>query len=114
MLNERQLTQVGRPKAERPLSTRDGQVRFPGPDARANFEALQADRASIDAEFVSAGLPPLEWQTGEVPALSITTPAPSAASEEESTQRQWMALAANQFVNSLRPRLRSLSQELAA
>jgi hypothetical protein len=95
--------------------TLGAQVRFPGPDARADFEALQADRESIDAEFVSAGLPSLEWQTGEVPALSITTPAPYAAGEEEeTTQRQWMALAANQFVNTLRPRLQSVNRELAA
>ncbi|UZK67333.1 hypothetical protein [Sphingomonas sp. M1-B02] len=91
------------------------QVRFPDVEARAAFDPLLSERDVIDAEFAAAGLEAPEWTTGVAPMLSLTTPSPQPYNEAgEAEQRQWMARAANQFVNSLRPRLQRLNQELAA
>jgi hypothetical protein len=90
------------------------QVRFPGVEGAALYEHLEADREGIAAEFAANGLT-LEWTGGEVPVLSATSaaPAPWDGSAEE-LQRTWLTQAANQFVNSLRPRLQRLGQDLAA
>ena len=90
------------------------QVRFPGIEGTALYEALAADREAIDAEFGTRGLR-LEWRAGDVPVLSAeaTSPLPWDEAQEE-VQRAWLGEAANQFVNSLRPRLQRLGQELAA
>lgn len=91
------------------------QVRFSGADATANYEFLAADRGAIEAEFEAAGLPAPDWIEGDVPVLSLTSLAPRPWNDaEELEQRRWMAAAANQFVNSLRPRLRTLEREMAA
>jgi hypothetical protein len=86
-------------------------LRFNDPDSLALLDELQADRKAIDAEFAAAGLPGLAWRTdGEDRLISITVPSPppwDAAQEAE--QRAWLGRAANQFVNSLRPRLARLT-----
>jgi hypothetical protein len=57
----------------------------------------------------------LEWAADDVPALRITAPYGQPWDEaSEVGQRRWMGRAANQFVNSLRPRLQRLGQDLAA
>ncbi len=91
------------------------QVRFAGADACAAFDSLFAERDTIDAEFTDQGLPAPEWQSGDVPQIILNTASPAPWNEEaEVAQRQWMARAANQFVNSLRPRLHNMTRELAA
>ncbi len=95
--------------------TLGAQVRFAGDEGRAHFDALLDQRDGIDAEFAAAGLAAPNWQEGDTPMLSITTPAPPGSDEAaEESQRRWMALAANQFVNTLRPRLQAVTRELAA
>lgn len=90
------------------------EVRFPGVEGAALYEGLEADRVAIGAEFAANGLT-LEWREGEVPLLSVrsTAPLPWDGGAEE-LQRAWLGQAANQFVNSLRPRLQRLAQDLAA
>lgn len=91
------------------------QVRFAGPEARAAFEDIVAEHEAIDAEFARQDLAAPEWRLGETPEIILTTPSPAPWSEDtEEEQRRWMARAANQFVNSLRPRLQSAARELAA
>ena len=86
-----------------------GQIRFPGAEGAAAFEALLEDREAIDREFVAAGLELPSWNGGDVPDISLTNASPLPWGEpEEEDQRQWMARAANQFVNSFRPRLERL------
>ena len=86
-------------------------LRFNDPDSLALLAELQADREAIDAEFTAAGLPGLAWRSdGEDKLISITAPSPQpwdAAREAE--QQAWLGRAANQFVNSLRPRLARLT-----
>ena len=90
------------------------QVRFPGVEGAALYERLEADREGITAEFAANGLT-LEWTGGEVPLISATSPAPAPWNDNaEEGQRAWLGQAANQFVNSLRPRLQRLGQDLAA
>lgn len=91
------------------------EVRFTGPDGAAAFDELSAERQAVDREFADAGLDGLEWQTAEVPTLALTAPSPAPWDDAaEAEQRRWLARAANQFVNSLRPRLQSLGREIAA
>ena len=84
-------------------------IRFAGLDAAA-WELCLADRAAIDAEFEVAGLSAPEWTEKEVPGVTLVTGSaiPWDAAEQDRMLR-WMGVAANQFVNSFRPRLRSLS-----
>lgn len=90
------------------------EVRFPGVEGAALYEALEADRIAIDAEFAANGLTP-EWREGEVPLLSVKSAAPQPWDEDaQELQRAWLGQAGNQFVNSLRPRLQRLQQDLAA
>jgi hypothetical protein len=90
------------------------QVRFPGIEGAALYESLAADREAIDAEFQASGLE-LGWTGGDVPTLALTNVSPTPWNEEaEESQRAWMARAANQLVNSLRPRLQRLCQDVAA
>lgn len=90
------------------------EVRFPGIERATLYEALGADREAITAEFADNGLT-LEWAGDEVPLLSATSPAPTPWDDSaEELQRAWLTQAANQFVNSLRPRLQRLAQDLAA
>ena len=91
------------------------QVRFGGTEGIAAFSEIEADRAAVEAEFAAAGLGPLDWQASEVPTLTLTEPSPEPWDEAvETEQRRWLARAANQFVNSLRPRLHRGRRELAA
>ena len=86
-------------------------LRFNDPDSMALLDELQADRDAIDAEFAAAGFPGLAWRTdGEDRILSITVPSPQPwDAPQEAEQRAWLGRAANQFVNSLRPRLARLT-----
>lgn len=86
------------------------QVRFPGEEGLAAFAALQAEADPIAAEFASAGLSAPRWDDGGVPALgSFMLSAQPWDASAEAAQREWMAKVANQFVNSLRPRLLRLA-----
>ena len=82
------------------------QVRFAGPEGRALYEELFAERALIDAEIGAQELAPAAWIAGEVPETRLTHPSPLPWDEaREAEQRAWLGRAANQLVNSLRPRL---------
>lgn len=88
------------------------QVRFAGAEGEGAFADLLADRDAIDAEFASAGLHSPEWSLKGAPTLSLVVPSPQPwNAEREAEQRIWFARAANQFVNSLRPRLQRLAGE---
>ena len=92
-----------------------GEVRFPNGEAREAYEMLASERLEIDAEFTAAGLAAPNWSDGEVPHGAVKTASPAPWDDaEERRQREWMARVANQFVNSLRPRLQRLERELAA
>jgi hypothetical protein len=85
------------------------QLRLPGNEGATAFDALAADRVEIDKEFTEHGMQPPQWETAEVPTISLTTSSPLPWDEAtEATQRDWMASTANQFVNSFRPRLQRL------
>ncbi|SFP84237.1 hypothetical protein [Sphingomonas rubra] len=91
------------------------QVRFAGPEQRAAFEALLAEREIIDAEFTAQDLEPPSWEDGEVAQINLSMPAPQPWTDEvEAEQRRWLGARANQLVNSLRPRLQSNGREMAA
>ena len=91
------------------------EVRFPGAEGAVAFSALQEEQQAIDAEFGLQDIGLLEWTTGDVPALRITAPYGQPSDDaSEVAQREWMGRAANQFVNSLRPRLQRLGQDIAA
>ncbi len=86
------------------------QVRFPGVEGMAAFTMLQADAGAIEAEFASTGIAAPRWNDGDVPTLSVSMPSPQPwGASVEDTQRKWMATVANQFVNSLRPRLQQMA-----
>ncbi|MXO70279.1 hypothetical protein [Alteraurantiacibacter buctensis] len=82
-------------------------LRYRDGEGLALYEELLAQREAIDAEFAAAGLPAPEWTTsGDERHISVLTPSPApwdAAREED--QRQWLARAANAFVNIVAPRI---------
>jgi hypothetical protein len=82
-------------------------VQFGSADGIAFYHSLTDERAAIGEEFERDGLPRPSWEEREGGCIiRVTVPAPqpwTASSDEE--QRRWMALAANRFVNSIRPRL---------
>lgn len=86
------------------------QVRFPGVEGEAAWAPLREEADAIAAEFASAGLSAPIWSAGDVCTLSLAQasawPWDAAA---ENAQREWMVRVANQFVNSLRPRLLRLA-----
>lgn len=71
------------------------------------YAGLHEDREAIAAEFVNAGLPEPVWTSeGGTATFALTTPSPQPwDAEKEAEQRAWLARAANQVVNSLRPRI---------
>ncbi len=87
-------------------------LRFSDAEGRAVHDSLIEQQDAIAAEFIAAGLPAPEWsEDSGRPMLAITAPAPLPwDANAEAAQRQWLARAANQFVNSLRPRLVRLDQ----
>lgn len=89
------------------------QVKFTGAGGEGASAALEAEREAIDAEFAEAGLETPEWKFEGTPLLSMTTPSPQPWDESrEAAQRQWFARVANQFVNSLRPRLQRVAEQV--
>ena len=91
------------------------QVRFPEGQAEDAWAALSTERGEIAREFAAQQLDPPEWREGDVPLLRLAQRSPGPWSEAaEAEQRAWLGRAANQLVNSLRPRLQRLERELAA
>lgn len=92
-------------------STSNGMVgaflKYKTAEGFAIFEALEADRAAIDAEFTGDGFSEPEWVAdGDERTITVRVPMLLPWGEEqEREQRAWMAHAANRFVNSFRPRL---------
>jgi hypothetical protein len=85
------------------------QVSFRGGDGQVAFGELAADREAIDREFAGAGLDMPQWSEGDAPCIAMTQSSSLPWDEgREEEQRRWFARAANQFVNSLRPRLQHL------
>jgi hypothetical protein len=91
------------------------QVRFPGTEGLDLYRDLLVEHDTINAEFTAADLGGLTWGNGEVPELLLTCPSPSPWDDaREAEQLAWLSRAANQMVNSLRPRLQGSARELAA
>ncbi len=86
-------------------------VRFTGSDGQVAYDAIEAERTAIDEEVTRAGLPLPSWErSGDEARLSIDTAAPLPWDEAaEATQAEFLATAANQLVNSLRPRLERIA-----
>ena len=86
-----------------------------GSNGHAEFEALGEERAIVDEEFADAGLPAPEWERKEKNAsISLSWPAPQPWDEQsEEVQRAALLAAANQLVNSLRPRLERAARNAA-
>jgi hypothetical protein len=85
------------------------QLRFAGGDGETAWAALAAEREAIDAEFTAAGLEAPSWDDEAVPVVVLRHPSPQPWDEAaEAAQRQWLGEAANQFVNSFRPRLQHI------
>lgn len=91
-------------------------VRFVGAEGQEAWAALLAQRDEINREFTDQGLEAPTWiEKDGVAQLSLTRKWPMPWDEAaEVGQRAWMGHRANQLVNSLRPRLQRLGQELAA
>lgn len=85
-------------------------VRFPGAEGADLWWALMAEQDDVDREFTDGGLPAPEWtEENGVPMLILRQASPTPWDDAaEAGQRQWLGQAANQFVNSLRPRLQRL------
>jgi hypothetical protein len=83
------------------------QLRFAGSEGAARWSELLAEREAIDREFAEGTGETLAWIEGDVPLLRVThaSPLPWEDAAVEAEQRRWFAVIANQFVNSLRPRL---------
>ncbi|MCB2075498.1 MAG: hypothetical protein H6917_15635 [Novosphingobium sp.] len=95
---------------DRSLQEIGAQVRFPGAEGEGAYAELAMDREAIDREFTSSDLPPLVWGNDDVPTIGLTKPSPLQWDEaREEDQRAWFAQVANQFVNSLRPRLQRIA-----
>ena len=84
---------------------------FRDTEGLTHYEELLAERASIDAEFAEAGLPSPDWQTnGSEASIILRWPSHWPWDEaEEARQTALLTQAANQFVNSLRPRLQRIA-----
>jgi hypothetical protein len=83
-------------------------IRFADVDTVA-WETCLEDRAAIDAEFTAAGLPAPEWNDTDVPGVTLATASAMPWDDaEQDRMLRWMGVAANQFVNSFRPRLQSV------
>lgn len=83
-------------------------LRYTDSEGFTLFDDLLAQREAIDSEFVAAGLPALTWneEGEEKSVIVLTSPSPLPWDEaREGEQRAWLARAANQFVNSIAPRI---------
>lgn len=80
---------------------------FKGSDALDLYQMLLADREVIDHEFIDNDLlPPLWKQEAGEASVALEWPSPWPWSDkEEERQMDLMGRAANQLVNSLRPRI---------
>lgn len=91
------------------------QVRFPDAEGDEAWVTLAAEREDIAREFTAQDLNAPEWIEGDVPLIWLTHPSPAPWDHAaQAEQRRWLGEAANQMVNSLRPRLQRLERELAA
>ncbi|MDP3674432.1 MAG: hypothetical protein Q8R44_04980 [Novosphingobium sp.] len=87
-----------------------------GSEGHVAFEALREDRALIDEEFADAGLSPPIWErTDKGASVALRWPAPlpwdGAAEDRQLAELQ---VAANQMVNSFRPRIERITTAIGA
>ena len=82
-------------------------VSLNGSEGQAAWDALVADRTIIDEEFADAGLPAPQWErSAKTTRIALAWPAPLPWDEHaEAAQAAMLGRAANQLVNSFRPRL---------
>lgn len=94
-------------RRSRPQQQVSAFIRVSGSNGLAEIDWLRSERDAIDAEFAEAGLPTTEWTTKQDEGpIGLTFAAPLPWNEAgELAQIDSVAAAANQFVNSLRPRL---------
>ncbi len=88
------------------------QVRFANAEGAAMFDLLAEEADAIAGEFEAVGLPVPQWRVerGGAATVGVTIAwAQPWDAQAEIEQCAWMAKAANQFVNSLRPRLLRLA-----
>lgn len=85
-----------------------------GGEGTAAFERLIAERAVIDEEVADAGLPPPTWErTDKGASIGFTWEAPLPWDEAaEGEQMRLLGQAANQLVNSMRPRIERMGAEV--
>lgn len=71
------------------------------------YDELLSQREAVASEFAAAGLPVPEWTSaGDERKITVVAPSPAPWDDAcEAEQRRWLAVAANQFVNSLGPRI---------
>ncbi|QQV77599.1 hypothetical protein H5J25_01985 [Sphingomonas aliaeris] len=90
-------------------------VRFDGAEGQKLWAAILHDRETIDGEFKAQDLGAPNWVEGDAPGIGLSIPSPDPWDDRtEVEQRRWMSKAANQMVNSLRPRLQQLGRDIAA
>ena len=82
-------------------------VSLNGSEGQAAWDELAADRALFDEEFADAGLPAPQWErSAKTTRIALSWPAPLPWDEPaETAQAAMLAKAANQLINSFRPRL---------
>ncbi len=90
-------------------------VSLNGSEGQAAWDDLEADRALIDEEFADAGLPPPQWErSAKTTRIALSWPAPLPWDEPAATaQAAMLSRAANQLVNSFRPRLERIGAHAA-
>jgi hypothetical protein len=90
------------------------QIRFVDADATLLYDALIDERHPIEAEFEAEGLPLPGWLQDPKGALfQVTAPAPLSWDDAaDADQQRWFARVANRVVNSLKPRLQRLEEEV--
>ena len=88
-------------------------VSLNGSEGQAAWDEPVADRAIIDEEFADAGLPGPQWErSNKTTRIALSWPAPLPWDEPaEAAQAAVLARAANQLVNSFRPRLEWLGAQ---
>lgn len=88
-------------------------VNLVGSDGLDAFERLLADRSVIDEEFADAGLPAPQWErTDKGASITLAWASPLPWDDARASEQQaQLARAANQLVNSFRPRLERIGAE---
>jgi hypothetical protein len=82
-------------------------LRYKDAEGLALYDELISQREAIDTEFAAAGFHSPRWTSeGDERIIAVATPSPAPWDEARAgEQREWLGRAANQFVNSVAPRI---------